>query len=114
MKKPAADVDRRRYPRARAPILVRPVSFLTNVITRRVNDVSLGGLRAYSDEQHRPGKRLEMELLFPDGEKAVVLVEVVWVDELPAGGPARYDVGMRFVMAGEEDLARIRRMLAKT
>ncbi|HTN51570.1 MAG TPA: PilZ domain-containing protein [Anaeromyxobacter sp.] len=104
--------DRRRFPRVSAPILVRPVSVLTHAIRCRVSDVSVGGLRAYADEPYPPGTRIELELLLPDQEQAVVLAEVVWLEELPAGSDARFDVGLRFVDAAPDDLARIARAVA--
>lgn len=103
-------LERRRYHRVRAPLLVRPVSALAR-LRRRVNDVSLGGLRSYADEAPKPGTRMEMELLFPEGDTAVMLVEVVWVEELGEAAPAPYDVGLRYVDAREEDLARIAKLL---
>ncbi len=107
---PSTD-ERRRYRRLHAPILVRPVSVLAPHARHQVSDVSLGGLRAYSDEEQRPGARLELELLFPDQGSATVLAEVVWVKALPEGAPARFDVGLRFVDARPEDLGRIAQLL---
>ena len=104
-------LERRQFRRADAPITVRPVSILARVVPRRVNDVSLGGLRAYSDERRPVGERLELELAFRDGGVATVLAEVVWIEELPAGSPARFDVGMRYIDASAKDLALIRRAL---
>jgi hypothetical protein len=104
--------DRRRYRRVNAPILVRPVGPLAGGDPRRVRDISMGGLRSYSDDEHRPGTRLELELIFRDGGSAVILAEVVWVEPLPAGGPARFDVGLRFVDAEPEDLEQIQKVLA--
>jgi hypothetical protein len=103
--------ERRRYRRVRAPILIRPVSVLAYSVPRRVIDVGMGGLRAYADDRHEPGKRLELELVLPDGSGATVLAEVVWVDALPGGAPARFDVGLRFVDGSASDLDRIRRVL---
>jgi len=103
--------DRRRYPRVRSPISCRPVSFLARALPRQVQDASVGGLRAYSDDAHRVGERLELELLFPDGHGATVLAEVVWIEALPDGAPARYDVGMRFVQMDPDDQAAIARLL---
>ncbi len=106
------EIDRRRFQRAGVPILVRPVSPLARLVQRQVHDVSIGGLRCYSDEKHPPGRRLEIEIAFPDGGSAVALVEVVWDEALPEGSPARYDVGLRFVDALPEDLERIASLLA--
>lgn len=90
---------------------MRPVSALARTVRRTVNDVSLGGLRSYADEAPAPGSRMELELFFPEGDTAVMLVEVVWVEALPAGAPAPYDVGLRFVDAAEADLERIARLM---
>jgi len=101
---PLSPDDRRNFSRVQAHVTVRPVSILANAIPRRVNDVSLGGLRCYSDDRYPLGKRLELELFFPDGRGAVVLAEVVWIESLPEGGPARYDVGVRFLDCTVESL----------
>lgn len=107
MTKPDKDLERRHFRRVNAPITVRPVSILARAVPRRVNDVSLGGLRAFSDERYKVGTRLELELAFPVGESATVLAEVVWVDAQPEGAPARFEVGMRYVDATAHDLALI-------
>jgi len=108
---PPNQLDRRLYRRFDAAIRVRPVSILARAVPRRVHDVSLGGLRAYTDETYRVGARLELELHFQVGQ-AVVLAEVVWVQVNGAGAPARYDVGLRYVDAAEHDQALIHRALA--
>lgn len=105
------DQERRRYRRLQAPILIRPVGPLARQVKPKPSDVSLGGLRAYSDEEQKPGTRLELELLLPEGVSATVLAEVVWVAPLPAEAPARFDVGLRFVDVPPEDLERIARVL---
>ncbi len=103
--------ERRRHRRIQAPILIRPVSPLASRVKPNVNDVSLSGLRAYSDEEQKPGTRLELELLLPDGGSATVLAEVIWITALPEGASARFDVGLRFVDVLPEDLSRIARVL---
>ena len=101
-------VERRRYARVHAPILVRPVGPASlQHLPRQVGDIGLGGLRAYSDEAHLPGTRVELELLLPGGDPAVVLAEVAWVQPLPPGGPARFDIGLRFILVSSADLRRI-------
>lgn len=108
---PDQSLERRHFRRVNAPITVRPVSILAHAVPRRVNDVSLGGLRAYSDERYKVGARLELELAFPGGQSATVLAEVVWVDALADGGPARFEVGMRYVDASPADLALLHRII---
>lgn len=69
---------------------------------RRAADVSMGGMRLYADEAPATGDRLELELFLPDERAAVCQVEVVWVDELPAGSPARFDIGVKFIAVASE------------
>lgn len=69
---------------------------------RRAADVSMGGMRLYADETPELGDRLELELFLPDERVAVCQVEVVWVDELPPGSPARFDIGVKFIAVAEE------------
>ncbi len=103
------DADRRRYRRVRAPIFVRPLGplALAHSLSRKVGDISLGGLRAYTDDKYKPGARLELELFFPDKSSATIHAEVVWVQVLPKGAPARFDVGLRYVGVDPKDLDRI-------
>jgi hypothetical protein len=68
--------------------------------------VSLGGLRAYSDEAFLGGVRLELELLFQGTIYARVLAEVVWLEPLPEDAPARYHVGLRYIDQANRDRAR--------
>jgi len=105
--------DRRAYRRVQAPISMRPVGFLGQLLARAVTDVSRGGLRAYSDEPQHVGERCELELFLPEGAPIVVVAEVVWVETLPEGGPARFDVGMRYVEVRAQDLARIAAFIPK-
>jgi hypothetical protein len=106
-----SDHLQRRFHRARAAILVRPAGPLARVAPRLVRDISLGGLRALSDEPQRVGARLELELVFPGGESATCLAEVVWADELVPGAPARFEMGLRFLQVEPEDLERIAAVL---
>ncbi len=98
------ELDRRKYRRVHAPIFIQPVGPLQRHTLR---DVSLGGLRAYSDEAHEAGERLQLELLLPDKSSITVLVEVAWVNELPKDAPARFDVGLRYIDIEPEELERL-------
>ena len=60
-------------------------------------DVSLGGVRIFSDEAMRVGDFLKMEFFLQDVEPVTYTAEVVWIDPLPAGAPAKFDVGLKFV-----------------
>src|SRR5215472_2586457 len=91
----ARSVDRRQYPRVNAPVFCRPVG-KPLFGRRRATDVSMGGMRLYADEAPVAGERLELDLFIDDKHEITCRVEIVWVDELPEGSPARYDVGVRF------------------
>ncbi len=88
--------ERRLYPRLRAPVYCSPVGLPLFPGKRRPLDIGLGGVRVYTDEELKEGSRLELEIFLPDGTSVVFKVEVVWVDKLPEGAPARCDVGLMF------------------
>jgi hypothetical protein len=105
-------VDRRLFRRVKADVLARPTGALAHSRThRRVTDISLGGLRVYSEEEHHLGERMEMEVLFGGGESATFIAEVAWVDALPSSAPARFDVGLRYLEIEAEDLERLSKVL---
>jgi hypothetical protein len=105
--------ERRRFKRLNAPVLCRPLGnhLLEDETRREVGDISLGGLRVYTDDRHRLGERLELELFLPGGETVTLDTLVVWVDALAAGEPAGFEVGLRYLDAAEGDLARIEAVL---
>jgi len=102
--------DRRKFQRVNAPVFCRPLGH-SLFGRRRAVDVSLGGLRVYADDPPDAGDRLELELFLPDDSEVVCTVEVVWVDELPEGSPARYDVGVKFVTIDAADRQRLSTVL---
>ena len=105
--------DRRRYARLDAPVLYRSAPFAESA-PRRVTDLSLGGARIYTDIRRRPGERLEVELQPPGGEPFVVRARVVWVQAVAPGGPALYDIGLKFTNATEDAASRLRAVLDPT
>ena len=78
---------------------------------RRAVDVSLGGMRVFADDAPMAGDRLELELFLPGNAEVTCTVEVVWIDELPEGSPARYDVGVKFVAIEPGDRERLAAVL---
>ena len=61
-------------------------------------DISLGGVRIFSDEPMRVGELLKMEFFLPDVAPVTYTGEVVWIEELTGeSAPARYDVGLKFI-----------------
>ena len=68
-------------------------------------------IRIFADEAPAAGDRLELELFLPDSSELVCTVEVVWVDDLPEGSPARHDVGVKFVRIKAGDRQRLSTVL---
>lgn len=112
-----ADVqtERRRYKRLNAPMYCRPLgrSMTGSQETPRlaVEDISLGGVRVYSDDRHTAGDRLELELWLPDGESITLDTTVVWVDALEGQTPARFEIGLKFIDVKTSDLERLEAVL---
>ncbi len=102
--------DRRKFRRVNAPVFCRPLGHPL-FGRRKAVDVSMGGLRLYADDPPAVGDRLELELFLPDQSELVCTVEVVWVDDLPEGSPARHDVGVKFISIRPEDSERLQSVL---
>lgn len=85
--------DRRHFPRLDAHVLWRPLGLLSP--RRPTVDVSMGGIRIYSDEVMKIGTHLEMDLLLGDASVEFV-AHVVRVEVLPQGSPAVFDVALEF------------------
>lgn len=81
-------------------------------LSRTVN-MSLGGARVFSDERLRIGTRLNIELLAGPDSIIKVLARVVWIDDLDAGSPARFDVGLEFLDVPNEMMSRLAVLLGK-
>ena len=75
-------------------------------------DISLGGMRIYSDEEAEIGAMLVLELFLPNGPVLTCKGQVAWVERLPAGAPALFDVGIHFTDFTEGDHARLAAVLA--
>lgn len=105
--------DRRQFKRLNAPVLCRPlgVNAAQQAEKRSVQDISLGGVCVYTDQKHKPGEHLELELFLPTGETVTLDTIVVWVDPLAKGAPAKFEVGLRYEDVAEADLARLSAVL---
>ncbi len=101
--------DRREFKRVQAPVFCRPVGMLFKLLPqkRQAVDVSMGGLRIYSDEAMAKGAKLEVELFLPDTTSITCKVEVAWIEALPAGAPAKHDVGLKFIDIRSDDQVRL-------
>jgi c-di-GMP-binding flagellar brake protein YcgR len=103
--------ERRRYPRVNAHVFYRPagLAFLHHRYNTR--DISLGGMRVFTDDDIAVGSRLEMDVMLPGDSTVRCWAEVVWVDKLESTAPARFDVGLRFTDMAEPDIQRLASVL---
>ena len=60
-------------------------------------DISLGGVRVFSDDKYRVGEFVKMEFFAEGSVPFTNTAEVVWIEDLPQGSPAKFDVGLKFV-----------------
>ncbi|MBL8958180.1 MAG: PilZ domain-containing protein [Myxococcaceae bacterium] len=107
--------ERRKYKRLNAPVYCRPLgrsmSASQELPRLDVGDISMGGIRVYTDDKHKTGDRLELELFLPDGESITLDTTVVWVDELASGTPASFELGLKFQDVAEADRAKLEAVL---
>ncbi|HEY4220226.1 MAG TPA: PilZ domain-containing protein [Myxococcota bacterium] len=115
MKNPSAsgESERRQYKRVRAPVYCRPAGIALKFLSQKTKplDISLGGMRIYADEPVKKGTKLELELFLPDNSSVTCRVEVVWIEDLPPGSPAKQDIGLKFIDIKTEDRARLAAVL---
>ena len=103
--------DRRRYPRVQANVVCRPAGNGLFHHKRNTQDISLGGMRVYSDEDFEVGSRLDLDVLMPDKTSVRCWAIVVWRKELNGSSPALYDVGLRFTDLAPSDIQRLAAVL---
>src|SRR5437763_811061 len=69
------------------------------------------GVRIVSDDARAGGERLELDAFLPDDTTLSAKGEVMWVNALPEGSPARFAVGVRFEQMDEHDRSRLAEVL---
>ena len=103
--------DRRRERRIRAAVYCPPAGMEFLARQREPVDVSLGGIRIYSDDPLKVGELLKMEFFLPDTPPVTYTARVVWIEALAKGAPARFDVGLKFIQLEPAALALLMRVL---
>ena len=101
--------DRRRFPRLPSQVYYRIGK--SQSLRQRVSNISLGGLRIYSDERWDVGEGVGLELHFPNGFFGKGSARVVWIKELPPDSGASYDVGLEFLEFPDETIKELTEML---
>jgi Tfp pilus assembly protein PilZ len=103
--------NRRQYRRFNAPICYRSASLFS--ARKPLVNISLGGIRIYTDDKFKIGKRLEIELLLPDDTVLTCTTRVVWQSPLPEGAKATYDTGLQFLDVPADGLQRLSETLGQ-
>ena len=105
--------ERRRFKRLHAPVLCRPLgaTLVDDEGKRKVQDISLGGLCVYTDDNHKIGEHLELELFLPSGETVTLDTQICWIDKLEASAPAKFEIGLQYTDVAAEDLAKLEAVL---
>ena len=99
------------YRRLQAPALRRPTNRFAQGLGREPAPGPAGGIRTWSDDALYPGRLFEVDVVLGDRTLVTTVMEVAWCDEQPRGAPARFDVGLRFVVARRMDLERLEPVL---
>lgn len=107
---PADTSERRKFRRLQVPVYCRPagVGFMTK---RHPIDLSMGGVRIYSDQPFKKGELLTLEFLDAGSASSTFTAEVMWIEELPKGAVASYDVGLRFSSVDPLQAAALEKLL---
>ncbi len=98
--------DRRRFPRVKAPVYYRPAGAFET--SSQAANISLAGLRIYSNKPFKKGQAMEIELLLPSGDSLKAIVKVVWINALPPGSEALYDVGLEFLNIADDVIPKLK------
>jgi hypothetical protein len=103
--------ERRQFRRIQAPVYCRPAGLKFLSKHEESIDVSLGGVRVYSDEELKIGDRLTMELFVKDQPSVHFDAEVAWIEALEQGAPGKFDVGLKYVHLDAETEALLAKVL---
>jgi hypothetical protein len=97
-----SEYKKRQHPRVKANVQYRP----TKLIGRKhlAPNISLGGIRIFSNTHFKKGETVNIELSFPDGRRTIVLTKVAWVDSYPKDSDSVYEFGLKFIHVPTQSL----------
>jgi hypothetical protein len=101
--------DRRRFPRLSKQVYYRLGK--SQSLRQRVSNISLGGVRIYSDERLDVDEEVELELHFPSGYFGRGSARVAWIKALPPDAGISYDVGLEFLEFSDEAIEELKKTL---
>jgi hypothetical protein len=102
--------DRRRFPRFSSQVYYRIGKSQT--LRQRVSDISLGGVRIYSDQRLAVGEEVDLELHFPSGFFGKGKARCVWIKELPPNSGTSYEMGLEFKDFPEDTIEELKKTLS--
>ena len=109
--KQTSPAERRRYPRAPAPVLVRchPIEEAEFQVQSISRDISVSGIRFPATEQLRGGSLLELTIeLLPDQPPIHAQGEIKWLREFSRIGAPQFEVGVEFTDMSADDRHRLK------
>jgi hypothetical protein len=80
-------------------------------MSSKASNISLAGVRIYSNKPLKIGQALEIELLIPSGNSLKAIVRVVWINAMPPGSEALYDVGLEFLNIADDVISKLKFVL---
>ena len=101
--------DRRKYPRLSSRVYYRLGK--SQSLRQRVSNISLGGVRIYSDDRLDIDEEVDLELHFPSGYYGKGTARVRWVKALPPESGVSYDVGLEFIEFPDEAMEELKKVL---
>jgi c-di-GMP-binding flagellar brake protein YcgR len=111
LRKNALKIDRRQFKRVKADILCRAAPF--SLSRKSIQDIGIGGLRVYSDEKQKIGKKLDIELFPVNQESISCRVKVVWMNMLADDAIAKFEIGLAFLKVHPRDLIRLKSIISE-
>jgi len=100
---------RRLFPRFKIPAYFRPAHPFGQ--KQEILDIGLGGMRVYSNRPLRLGKEMDIKLFLPNGKTMDARARIAWVNTLPPGSEALYDIGYEFIELPPETHQELKSML---
>jgi hypothetical protein len=100
------------YPPLRAPVYFTRVSPSRLRFDARDGERALGGFTVQTDELLRESSWLTTEIFLAQQPDLICTVRVAWIDELPDGLPARFDVGLQIAGIHPDDRQRLASAMA--
>ncbi len=90
-----SEYKERQHPRVKANVQYRPTQLIGQ--KHLVPNISLGGMRIFSNTHFKKGETVNIELSFPDGRRTIVLAKVAWVESYPKDSDSVYEFGLKFI-----------------